>query len=89
MFCHNHKANTTLSPLPGQAALRGESGCSHQKVLPGKRRIEFFDVFHLIVELLVGDAACLSSQVRCCAGLLRRGAVAACWRSACEQCGPS
>ena len=25
---HNHKATTTPSPLPGQAALRGESGCS-------------------------------------------------------------
>ena len=26
MFCHNHEAITTLSPMPGQAALRGESG---------------------------------------------------------------
>ena len=52
-------------PSPsGQAPLREESGCSSQKALPGKRRIELFDVFHFIVELLVGDAACLSSQVR-------------------------
>ena len=35
MFCHNHEAITTPSPLPGQAALRGESGCSPRKALPG------------------------------------------------------
>ena len=28
MFCHSHEAITTPSPLPGQAALREESGCS-------------------------------------------------------------
>ena len=81
MFCHNHEAVTTPSPVPGQAALRGKSGCSLRKALPGKRRIELFDVFLFIVELLVGDAACLSSQVRalvlwwcaaaaCCGGVL-------------------
>ena len=35
MFCHNHEAITTLSPLPGQGALREESGCSTRKALPG------------------------------------------------------
>ena len=35
MFCHNHEAITTPSPLPGQAALWGESGCSTRKALPG------------------------------------------------------
>ena len=34
---HNHEAVTTPSPLPGQAALRGESGCSSRKALPGPR----------------------------------------------------
>ena len=34
---YNHEAMTTPSPLPGQAALRGESGCSTRKALPRPR----------------------------------------------------
>ena len=55
MFCHNHEAITTLSPMPGQAALRGEW------LLPpeGTARAEVFCAFHFIVELLVG-CSCVS-----------------------------
>ena len=35
MFCHNQKALMTPAPMPGQAALPGESGCSPWKALPG------------------------------------------------------
>ena len=34
---HEYEAITTLSPMPGQAALRGESGCSPWKALSGLR----------------------------------------------------
>ena len=34
---HEYEVITTLSPMPGQAALRRESGCSHRKALPGPR----------------------------------------------------
>ena len=55
MFCYNHEAITTPSPLPGQAALRGESGCS-----PGSTAwAEFFCAFHFIVEP-VGGCCCVS-----------------------------
>ena len=33
---HEYEAITTLSQMPGQAALRGESGCSTRKALPGR-----------------------------------------------------
>ena len=41
MLCHNHEAITTVSPLPGQAALREESGCSPRNALPGPGRLLF------------------------------------------------
>ena len=34
---HEYEAVTTPSPTPGQAALRGESGCSPRMALPGPR----------------------------------------------------
>ena len=34
---HEYEAITTLSPMTGQAALRGDSGCSPRKALPGPR----------------------------------------------------
>ena len=55
-FCHNHEAITTPSPLPQQAALREESGCSPPE---GTARAEFFCVFHFIVEPL-GGCCCVS-----------------------------
>ena len=64
IFIHEHEAITTPSPIPGQVALRQESGYSPRKALPGLRCIELFGVFHFIVELSVGAVACLSSQVR-------------------------
>ena len=53
---HNLEAVTTPSPLPGWAALRGESGCSPRKVCPGR---VFLFVFHFIVEPL-GGCCCVS-----------------------------
>ena len=47
---HAYEATTALSRLPGQVALRGESGCSPRKALPGLRRIELFDVYHLVFD---------------------------------------
>ena len=45
-FLQEHEGITTPSPLPGQAALRGESGCSSRKALPRKSRAEVFDAIH-------------------------------------------
>ena len=39
IFLRGHEAITTSSPITGQVALRGESGCSPRKALPGKRNI--------------------------------------------------
>ena len=49
---------------PGRLLCGERVAAPTRTALPGKRRIELFDVFLFIVELLVGDAACLSSQVR-------------------------
>ena len=38
---HDHEGTTTLSPMPGQVALRRESGCSARKALPGAGRLLF------------------------------------------------
>ena len=54
---HEYEAITTLSPIPGQAALRGGSGCSTRKALPGKRRVEVFFAIHDTIRLLDDDAA--------------------------------
>ena len=61
MFCHNHEAITTPSPLPGQAALRGESGCSLRKALPGPNSTAPSTSSS---SRWAGVAAYLSSQVR-------------------------
>ena len=55
MFCRNHEAITTPSPLPGQAALRGE-WLLHPE---GIARAEFFCAFHFIV-VPVGGCCCVS-----------------------------
>ena len=57
MFCHNHEAITTPSPLPGQAALRGG-----EWLLPpeGTARAGFFCAFHDTTTLLNDDAVWLS-----------------------------
>ena len=57
---HNHEAITTLSPMPGQAALREESGCSPRKALPGKRRADVLCAIQDTKRLLDDDAAWLS-----------------------------
>ena len=53
---HEYEAITTLSPMPGQAALREESGCSTRKALPGKRRADVFCAIQDTKRLLDDDA---------------------------------
>ena len=80
MFCHNHEAITTPSPLPGQAALRRESGCSPRKALPAPSSAATpiwqdtgqLHCFFVIFGQYTGRAP------GCCAGLLRRRAAASC-----------
>ena len=60
MFCHNHEAITTPSPLPGQAALRGKSGCSTRKALPWQIKAKVFCAIHDTTTLLNDDAVWLS-----------------------------
>ena len=77
---HEFEAITTLSPIPGQAALWGESGCSTRKALPGKRRAEVFFAIHDTTQaagrrrsgLLGDDAAWLSLLQVWCVGTRSR-----------------
>ena len=104
MFCHNHEAITTLSPMPGQAALREGEWLLHPgRHCPGRGLLRLS--LHRraagrcrCVSIIAGPSvirklarhmtlASIPSLIydrylRSCAELLRRGAAAACWRSA-------
>ena len=59
---HEHKGITTSSPMPGEAALPGESDCSPRKALPGKCRAEILYAIHDTSKPLGGDAPLPSLQ---------------------------
>ena len=94
---HEYEAITTLSSMPGQAALREESGCSHRKALPRQRssapstsssscRSLPLRVYHRRSERHTQTGKtydiCTYSSLRSIPVVRGAAAAAACWRSA-------